>query len=163
MNKKNIPLLKSFLCAFKGIINCFFNERNFRIHLCAIFYVILFGSFYNFTTIQKAVLAIVIGLIIVTEVMNTAIENLVDLVSPEKNKQAGLIKDIAAGAVLLSAITAIIVACFLFWDIEIFKEIYSTLTCKLSNILLFVGSVVIWIAIIFYKKKDTKRNENNEN
>lgn len=163
MNKKNIPLLKSFLCAIKGIINCFFNERNFRIHLCACFYVVWLGSFYNFTASEKAVIAIAIGFVMATEIINTAIENLVDLVSPEKNKQAGLVKDVAAGGVLLSALTAVVVAYFMFFDIDKIKEILRNLIENPLNIILFILSAILWIFIIFYKKKDTKRNEKNEN
>lgn len=163
MNKKNIPLLKSFWCAIKGIVNCFLNERNFRIHLCACFYVIWLGSFYNFSLSEKAVLAVVIGFVMVTEVLNTSIENLVDLVCPEKNKQAGMVKDIAAGAVLLSALTAVVVAFIMFWDIDILRNVFTTLTDKVSNILLFISSVIFWGMIIFYKKKDKKGTENNEN
>jgi len=99
----------------------------------------------------------------VTEVLNTSIENLVDLVSPEKNKQAGIVKDIAAGAVLLSALTAVVVAFIMFWDIDILKNVFTTLTDKVSNILLFISSVIFWGMIIFYKKKDKKGTENNEN
>ncbi len=99
----------------------------------------------------------------VTEVLNTSIENLVDLVSPGKNKQAGIVKDIAAGAVLLSALTAVVVAFIMFRDIEILKNVFFTLKSKISNILLFICSVIFWCIIIFYKKNDAKRNENNEN
>lgn len=99
----------------------------------------------------------------VTEVLNTSIENLVDLVSPEKNKQAGIVKDIAAGAVLLSALTAVVVAFIMFWDIDILKNVFTKLTDKVSNILLFISSVIFWGIIIFYKKKDEKGTENNEN
>lgn len=99
----------------------------------------------------------------VTEMLNTSIENLVDLVSPEKNKQAGIVKDIAAGAVLLSALTAVVVAFIMFWDIDILKNVFTTLTDKVSHILLFISSVIFWGMIIFYKKKDKKGTENNEN
>ena len=98
-----------------------------------------------------------------TEIINTAIENLVDLVSPEKNKQAGLVKDVAAGGVLLSALTAVIVAYFMFFDIDKIKEILQNFSEKPQNIMFFILSAILWIFIIFYKKKDTKRNEKNEN
>ncbi|MBE6837657.1 MAG: diacylglycerol kinase family protein [Ruminococcus sp.] len=163
MNKKNIPLLNSFLCAIKGVIKCFLNERNFRIHLCVCFYVIWLGSFYSLSNIEKAALAIVIGLVIVAEVINTAIENLVDFVSPEKNIQAGLVKDISASAVLISAVIAVVVGFFMFWDIETLKEVFRKTTDQLSDILLLAGSVLIWLVIIFYKKKDSEGIEKNEN
>lgn len=163
MSKKNIPLIKSFFCAIKGLFKCFLNERNLRIHLCACTYVIWISGFYDFSTGEKALIAVVIGFVIATEILNTAIENLVDLVSPKYDVRAGIVKDIAAGGVLISAITAIAVAFIMFFDIAILKNVFFSITDKLSNILLFISSVFLWIAIIFYKKNDKKRNENNEN
>ena len=121
MNKKNIPLVKSFKCAVIGIISCIRSERNFRIHLCVLFYVVWFSAFYDFSSPEKAILALTIGFVIACEMLNSSIEADIDLTSPEYNRLAGLSKDIAAGAVLVSAITAIVVAWNLFYDIEKIK------------------------------------------
>ena len=85
-----------------------------RIHLVAIVVVTVAGIFLDLSAIEWSVIALTIGIVIVTEMMNTAIEALVDLVSPEYNEKAGKIKDIAAGGVLLSAIIATVVAVYIF-------------------------------------------------
>lgn len=150
MNKKNnISLIKSFKCAIKGVVCCIKTERNFRIHLCALFYVIWFSTFYNFTSTQKAVIAIAIGFVIVAEMLNTAIETDIDLTSPEYNRLAGLSKDIAAGAVLVSAVTSVAVGIFMFFDIEVLKKIALFYTSKPIRIVPLGLSAVAWILIIF--------------
>lgn len=159
MNKKNIPLLKSFWCATKGLISCFKTERNFRIHLCACFYVVWFSGFYSFGTTQKAVIALTIGFVIVSELLNTAIETAVDLASPQHNKLAGLAKDIAAGGVLASAITAVVVAVIFFADIKIIKKIADFYHDNTSELVVLIVSIIIWFGIVFLpdllkKKKD---------
>ncbi len=85
-----------------------------RIHLAAIVVVTIAGAFLGLSAIEWSIIALTIGLVVVAEMMNTAIEVLVDLVSPDYHKKAGKIKDIAAGAVLLSAIIATVVAVYIF-------------------------------------------------
>ena len=97
-------------------------QRNMRIHAVAIFVVTVVGIFLGMPAIEWSVLALTIGSVIVAEMMNTAIETLVDLVSPEHNTHAGKIKDIAAGAVLLAAIIATVVAIYIFGN-----KIFNTL------------------------------------
>ena len=107
-------LLKSFSYAFKGIIYAFRTQVNFKIHLVAAATVTLAGFYLNLNNVEWSILAGCIGLVLVVELINTAIEVLVDLVSPAYNKKAGIVKDISAGAVLLAAIIAVIVAAFIF-------------------------------------------------
>ena len=100
--------LKSFKHAIKGIVFVIKNENNFRIHLFATILVIVTGFFIKFSLKEWLVMTILIGLVLVTEIINTAIEKLVDFVSPEYHKQAGTVKDISAGAVLVAALVALI-------------------------------------------------------
>lgn len=83
-------------------------------HLLATAVVIVAGFIFGLSKIEWSIIALTIGLVIVTELLNTAIEMLVDLVSPEYNERAGKIKDVSAGAVLLSAIISVVVAVFIF-------------------------------------------------
>jgi diacylglycerol kinase len=110
MNK----LFKSFGYALKGLYIALKEQQNMRIHLVAIAVVTVAGVVLGLSAIEWSVIVLTIGIVIVTEMMNTAIEVLVDLVSPEFNAKAGAIKDIAAGGVLLSAIIATIVAVYIF-------------------------------------------------
>lgn len=106
--------LKSFKNAFKGIAAAFITEGHMRFHFVAAFFVLLFAYICETTNIEWAILIVTIGAVFTAELINTAIEHVCDLYSTEQNPLIGKIKDIAAGAVLVSAIAAIGVAVFIF-------------------------------------------------
>ena len=106
--------MKSFTFAWKGILTCAGHEQNIKFHLLAAIAVIVAGFFFHITHIEWMVVMLCIGSVIAAELFNSAIERLVDLVSPERNKIAGEVKDIAAGAVLVTAIAAAIVGLIVF-------------------------------------------------
>jgi diacylglycerol kinase len=118
-----VKLFRSFYYAFKGLFSALKEEQNMRIHALAIFAVTVSGIFLGLSAMEWAIIALTIGFVISTELMNTAIEDLVDLVSPEFNKKAGRIKDIAAGAVLATAIIATVVAVYIFGN-KIFNLLF---------------------------------------
>jgi diacylglycerol kinase len=105
---------KSFGYAFKGIGYVLRTQHNFWIHGLITLAVIAFGFWLDISVAEWLFVVFAIGFVLVSELFNTAIEVLVDLVSPERNPQAGLAKDIAAGAVLISAITAALIGLFIF-------------------------------------------------
>jgi undecaprenol kinase/diacylglycerol kinase (ATP) len=105
----------SFRYAFAGLKHAWNNEHNFRIHLLATAIVIAAGIYFHVDKTEWAILAFAIGFVIVTELINTAIELLADVVSPEKNKIIGRAKDISAAAVLISAVTAVITGVLVFY------------------------------------------------
>ncbi len=107
-------LINSFKVAFRGIWFVVRTQRNFHIHLIAAITVVIFGFWLKINSQEWLAVIITIFVVISAEAFNTAIEKLVDMVSPEYNKLAGLVKDIAAGAVLLTAIMAVIVGCVIF-------------------------------------------------
>lgn len=162
MNKCNIPLIKSFKCALSGIISCIKTERNFRIHLCVIFYVVWFSFFYRFSLEQKALLVLAIGFVLATEMLNTAIEYAIDLTSPEYNKLAGLTKDIAAGAVSISALVAVIIGIYLFWDIENLKIVINYYMDKPLQLSLLIVTLIVWLIIIFLPNKLIAKKKGKE-
>ncbi len=106
--------LKSFIFAWKGILTCAGHEQNITFHIVAAITVIVAGFIFSITHIEWMVVMLCIGTVIAAELFNSAIERLVDLVSPEWQKVAGEVKDIAAGAVLVTAITAAIVGLIVF-------------------------------------------------
>ena len=106
--------LRSFRHAIKGIINTSKTEHNFRIHLVATALAILLGYYFEIASTEWLWLIAAIGLVLITETINTAIEKLVDLKSPEQNEKAGLIKDISAGAVLIAAATSLAIGLLIF-------------------------------------------------
>jgi diacylglycerol kinase (ATP) len=115
-NKPN-PVYKtllSFTYAIKGIYLLLATQRNAWIHLAATILVIFGGFYFSISTTEWMAVIFSIGIVFAAEAFNTAIEQLVDLVSPEVNKSAGRIKDLAAGAVLFAAIAAAIAGIIIF-------------------------------------------------
>ena len=109
-----IKRLKSFKYAFNGIFVLIKNEHNAWIHLAALVVVVVAGIILKLSYTEWALVVFAIGFVFAAEAFNTAIETLVDLVSPEFDKKAGLIKDVAAGAVLIVAITTVVIGILIF-------------------------------------------------
>jgi diacylglycerol kinase len=107
-------LVKSFGYALSGITYTAKTQLNFKIHLAAIFVVGIAGWYFKLSQGEWLCISLAIGLVLVTELLNTAVELLVDLVSPEFNALAGKVKDVAAGAVLVAAGTSVILAAIIF-------------------------------------------------
>lgn len=101
-------LLNSFKYAWEGIIYALKYEQNMIIHLVATFLVVILGLIVKISLIEWLFCLIFIGLVIATELINSSLEAVVDLVSPAKNSLAKVAKDTASGAVLVFAITALI-------------------------------------------------------
>lgn len=109
-NKRGIGL-KYALNGFLLIVK---KERNFKIHLIALLLVITASSLLKLTYIEWAIILIVSSIVLITEMLNSAIERAIDYIKPEIHPRAKEIKDMAAGAVLLSAISAVIIGCIIF-------------------------------------------------
>ena len=107
-------LIKSFKYAFEGIFKGIKEEQNMKIHITIMILVIIFGIMLKISKAELIICIILFGLIISMELINTAIENTVDLVTKEKNEQAKIAKDVAAGAVLVSAIASAIIGLIIF-------------------------------------------------
>ncbi|WP_069988905.1 diacylglycerol kinase family protein [Massilioclostridium coli] len=129
-NKEFKGLVKSFSYAFRGIWFCIKNERNMRIHITASVFVLAFSFIYGLTPNQYAILALTLGSVMMCELVNTAIEAVVNLTSDSYDNLARIAKDVAAGAVLLCAIAAVGVGIALFgnWDklLATIQQIIST-------------------------------------
>ena len=106
--------LRSFGYAWKGIQSCVGKEQNLSFHLIAAMAVIIAGIVLGITRAEWIMVVMCIGTVIAAELFNTAIEKLVDLVSPQQHPVAGQVKDIAAGAVLVCAATAAIIGLIVF-------------------------------------------------
>lgn len=106
--------VQSFQHAFKGLFFLFKDQQNAWIHLFAAVGVIVAGFFFRLSTTEWILVVFAIGFVFSAELFNSAIEEIVNLISPEYNKKAGLVKDLAAAAVLISAITAAIIGLIIF-------------------------------------------------
>jgi len=107
-------IVKSFKYAFDGIQEAFQSERNMKIHFIMMILAIILGIILNLSSVEWAVLTVTIGMVLILEFINTSIEQIVDIVSPEKQEKAKIAKDVAAAGVLISSIVAILVGIFLF-------------------------------------------------
>ncbi len=116
MNKKfSIKArVDSFKYALQGMLGFFKSEHNSWLHLSALFIVIVAGLYFNISELEWMLIIVVSGFVIAAEIVNTSIESLTDMVSPEYNKYAGKVKDIAAAAVLVAALTALVVGGIIF-------------------------------------------------
>lgn len=107
-------LINSFGYALDGLKYAFKYEQNLTVHFLATILVIIFGVFFKLSFIEWLVVLLIIGLVIATELINTSIEAVVDLISPEKHPLAKIAKDTAAAAVMIFAITAVIIGLIIF-------------------------------------------------
>lgn len=125
-NTKNKSPVPNFLHAIRGISYVFKTEQNARIHLIIALVVIILGILFNISHTEWLLVVLCIGMVITAEIINTAIERLVDIVSPQFNKKAGKVKDIAAGSVLLSVLAAVIIGLMIYipYIIETFKNLF---------------------------------------
>lgn len=106
--------LKSFVYAFNGLTYTLKTQLSFQIECFVAVAVILLGWYLDLSHAEWLWISLAVALVLVLELLNTAIEVLVDLVSPEQNPKAGAVKDIAAGAVLMAALFSIVVGLFIF-------------------------------------------------
>lgn len=106
---------KSFSFAFQGISTALKNERNIKIHVCVSGVVLLLGLWFSLSKIEWLFILLAIGGMIALELLNTAIERIVDLVTEEFHPLAKQAKDIAAGAVLIYAILSVIIGLIIFF------------------------------------------------
>jgi len=107
-------LINSFKYAIEGFISSFKTERNMKIHILAMIIVIVLGLYLKLSLVEWCIISLAIALVIGAELFNTAIETIVDMISPEKNPKAKLAKDISAAAVLAFSIGAAVVGIIIF-------------------------------------------------
>lgn len=106
--------IASFKYALNGLKIILETQHNFMIHLIAAILVTAAGLFFHVSNIEWIIIIITIAIVLCAEAINTSIEKLTDLVSPDYNEQAGKVKDIAAAAVLIAAIASVIVGVIIF-------------------------------------------------
>ncbi len=106
-------MIRSFRYAFNGLKYTFLHENNFKFQLLTTLLAIAAGVWLQIATSDWIAISICCGLVLSMEIMNTAIEKTIDLISPELQTKAGLIKDLSAAAVLVASIASVIVAVFI--------------------------------------------------
>jgi len=106
--------IHSFKYAFKGIAQVVKTQANMRIHLLASIVVLAFASYLRISANQWCILILTISVVLASEMFNTAVESLCDAVTTEQNRHIEEAKDIAAAAVLVTAIASVIIGLLIF-------------------------------------------------
>lgn len=145
-------LARSFGWAVAGFVHALLHERNLRIHLAAAAWVIFLSRYYSLSRAEAALMILLMGFVITCELVNTAIENIVDLITHTHNDLARIAKDVAAGAVLVAAIASAAAGFFLFWDTQVFAVIRSDLLKAPVAWGFFLALTAVWIALPQKKK-----------
>ena len=114
--KRHYTLLESFSHAWSGIKHAIYAQRQLKIHCFFFCFIVILGILLSLSTTEWMALLISAFLVIICEMINTSIELLVDLATKQHKIRAKLSKDVAAGAVLISAINATIVGYLIFYD-----------------------------------------------
>jgi undecaprenol kinase/diacylglycerol kinase (ATP) len=117
MKQKKFSLksrLQSFQYAFNGFKTLFSEEHNSRIHLFITVIVVLLGFYFQLSNPEWIFITICIAFVFFAELLNSSIENIADFISPEKHPTIKKVKDLAAAAVLVSAISSVIIGLIIF-------------------------------------------------
>lgn len=147
-------LIDSFNYAVSGIVYALKTQRNMRIHFIIAFITLTLSLFMNFSRLEFLILFFTISLVIIAEMINTSIEKTIDMFTTEYHLLAEIAKNVAAGAVLVSAVNALIVAYLLFFDrINPFTR---TVIIKIKNSpihLTFISILIVILITIAVKTK----------
>lgn len=154
--------IKSLKYAFRGIVYCINNERNMRIHTVAALYVFVFSLFFELSRERYALLFITFALVMMAEVFNTVAEEISDLMAPSFHPVVRIVKDMAAGGVLICAGFSVGVGICLFWQPAVFLQIWRFFADNpVMLVLLVLATALALVYIIagpmgirdFFKKK----------
>jgi diacylglycerol kinase (ATP) len=145
-------LVDSFNYAIEGIIYAVRTQGNMKIHMIVALIVLTLCFFYDLNKFELLVIGITVTMVIVAEMINTAIESAIDATTNYYHPLAKIAKNTSAGAVLITAINAIIVGYIIFWDK--FSQITFSIIGKIKQsdpYMIFVVLVMVSIATIVVK------------
>lgn len=151
MDKKTRQdIVQSFNVAIEGIIETIRTERNMKFHAFCTISVLMFSIFLGVDRMELILLSLSITFVLVAELLNTAIETLVDMISPGYSPMAKRAKDIAAGAVFLAATNAMIVGYLIFHKRIAFQfgNFFNLLKQSYANIIVFITIIVVVLVIV---------------
>ena len=146
-------LFRSFTYSFKGVFRTISTERNLRIHITCLVYmfsILGFTDWFVLTRTDYAILLLASGTVIAAEIINTAIENAVNLASTEYNRFAEIAKDAAAGAVLVFAFFAVATGIAILFQPDAFKAMYEYFKENVLHLCIFVSSIAPATYFIFF-------------
>ena len=143
---------KSFIYAWKGIVFCLHHERNMRIHFTVSVYMYAFLFVYDFfivTRTQLAILLVTNAVVFMAEIINTAIENTINLLETKYNKFCEIAKDAAAGAVLVGAVFAVLIGIAILFQPEAFRQLFNYYIAKPYMLIILAASIALSCVYVF--------------
>ncbi len=143
--------IASFRHAVEGIAHAFRTQRNMRFHILAFLVVFLAGIMLRLPRVEMLALVFCAALVMITEMFNTAIEATIDMITQSYHPGAKFVKDIAAGAVLISAITAALVGAVVFWG-AIRPDSLQIRLKQQPTVPVFAGAFVLLMLIVLLGK-----------
>lgn len=144
---KNRNIIESFNNAANGIIYAIVNEINMKIHITIAVLIVVASIYFDLDRIELMILLLTVAFVFVCELINTAVEIAVDMVIDIYHPKVKVVKDIAAGAVLVAAFTSVMVAYLLFFDRM--KPYSETLIFKISRSPAHITFIIIALTMIF--------------
>jgi diacylglycerol kinase (ATP) len=120
--KKSRTLFESFIYAISGVIYSLKTQRNMRIHFLAALLVMILSKYLDLKEMEMVAVIFATALVIIAEMINTAVETAVDMITDKFHPLARIAKNVAAGAVLVAVLNAIIIGYVIFFD-----ELYNLL------------------------------------
>lgn len=151
-NKKKKSFISSFNYAVEGLIYSLKSQNNMRAHYVFAIAAVIAMLFFNLTRVETALVFISISMVVMAELFNTAIESVVDMVTEEYHPMAKVAKDVAAGAVIITAVNALVVGYVVFFDR--INPLTLNLLTKIRHQeihLTFVGIILIMILVVGIK------------
>lgn len=150
-------IIDSFNYAVSGIITAIKTEKSMRVHYSIAVIVLLSSLFFDFNRTEFLLLLFAVSLVVISEMINTAIERTIDLITKEFHPLARLVKDVAAGAVLIATINSLIVGYLLFFERLTSLSELVIFKIKRSPIhLTFVALILVVLITIGLKAKYSK-------
>ena len=152
-------LVDSFNFAIEGLISALKNEKHMKVHILAAIIIVILAIVINASKVEILIISLSVSFVVITELVNTAVEAIIDLVSPERHPLAKLAKDVAAGAVLIAAINALCVGYLLFYDklLDIFDganklHVIAGRKGNISILILILVSILVIVLKTFFRK-----------
>ena len=162
---KNDNFIEACNNAVNGIIYAATTQRNIRIQLVLAVIIMMLSLFYGLNTTEFLCLVFAVFMVIFAEMINTAIETVVDLFVDVYHPKAKIAKDVAAGAVVLAACNALVVGYFIFFNKENIKAIRDSIfnnMVKSPTHLAFVAILLVIIAVIAVKASCSRKKQRGE-
>jgi len=157
-DRQSSTLLSSFNYAFQGLVYVFSRQRNMRVHVSVAVLVLLGSLFFDLTRTELLAVFFAIVLVFIAEMLNTAIEAVVDMVTSSFDPKAKIAKDVAAGAVLVAAVNSLVVAYLVFADkgTDLTANVFSQVRRSPAH-LTFIALLVTVLLVIVLKASQGRR------